>query len=110
MATPSNFIHPRMLKQTIKRRHKENYYFRGVCKKKIVIKNANRKKRVSWCREKRWWNVQNQWSKVIFNDESQISVGENNRVNVWEKAGEGWRPDLEARQNGRVQYHGVGCS
>ena len=106
-----------MSQKTIKRRLKENGYFRGVYKKKVVIKNANRKKRMSWCREKRWWNVQNQWSKVIFSDESQICVGENNRVYVWKKAGEGWRPDLVARQNGRkfsimvwecFCFHGVG--
>lgn len=38
---------------------------------------------------------------MIFSDESQICVGENNRVYVWKKTGEGWRPDLAARQNGR---------
>ena len=89
-----------MFQKTIKRRLKENGYYRGVYKKKVIT-NANRKKRMSWCREKRWWNVQNQWSKMIFSDESQICVGENNCVYVWKKAGEGWRPDLEARQNGK---------
>ena len=86
--------------KTIKRRLKENGYFRVVYKKKVVIKNANRKKRMSWCGEKRWWNVQNQWSQVIFSDESQICVGGNNLVYVWKKTGEGWRPDSVARQNG----------
>lgn len=88
-------------KKTIKRRLKENGFYRGVYRKKVVIKSVNRKKRLSWCREKRWWTVRNQWSKVIFSDESQICVGENNRVYVWKKAGEGWRPDLATRQNGR---------
>lgn len=88
-------------KKTIKRRLKENGFFRGVFRKKVVIKTVNRKKRLSWCREKRWWTVRNQLSKVIFSDESQICVGENNRVYVWKKTGEGWRPDLAARQNGR---------
>ena len=76
-------------KKTIKRRLKENGFYRGLYRKKVVIKTVNRKKRLSWCREKRWWTVRNQWSKVIFSDESQISVGENNRVYVWKKAGEG---------------------
>lgn len=81
-------------KKTIKRRLKENGFYRGVYRKNVVIKTVNRKKRLSWCREKRRWTVRNQWSKVIFSDESQICVGENNRVYVWKKAGEGWRPNL----------------
>ena len=54
-------------------------------KKKVVIRNENRKKLMSWCRDKRW-NVQNQWSKVIFSPEFKICVGENNLVYVWKKA------------------------
>lgn len=47
-------------KKTIKRRLKENGFYRGVYRKKVVIKTVNRKKRLSWCREKRWWTVRNQ--------------------------------------------------
>lgn len=46
-------------KKTIKRRLKENGFYRGVYRKKVVIKTVNRKKRLSWCREKRWWTVRN---------------------------------------------------
>lgn len=79
--------------------------------KKVVIKTVNRKKRLSWCREKRWWTVRNQWSNVIFSDESQICVSENNHVYVWKKAGEGWRPDLAARKMAlsSVLWSGAAC-
>ena len=99
-----------MSQKTIKRRLKENGYSRGVYKK-------NRKKRMSWCRTKRWCNVRNQWSKVIFSDKFQICVCENNRVYVWKKSGEGWRPFLVTRLNGIkfnimvwmcLCFHGVG--
>ena len=88
-------------KKTVKRRLKEHGFSRGVYRKKVTVKAVNRKKRLSWCREKRWWTVNFQWSKVIFSDECQICVGENKRVYVWRKAGEGWRPDLVPKQNGR---------
>jgi transposase len=47
--------------KAIKRRLKENGFSRGVYRKKVVIKSANRKKRLSWCREKRRWDVQNRY-------------------------------------------------
>ena len=44
--------------------HKHNYR-RSVVKKKLVIKDVNRKKRLAWCRGKRIWTVDN-WKRVIF--------------------------------------------
>jgi hypothetical protein len=46
------------------------------------------KKRLAWCREKRWWTTQYQWSKIIFSDESQVCIGKDVRVYVWRKRGE----------------------
>ena len=34
------------------------------------------------------------WNKVIFSDESHIVIGTNNRIYIWRKRGEGYRPDL----------------
>lgn len=44
----------------------ENGFKRRVTKKKLVIKEVNRKKRLSWCREKRTWSVENNWRKNHF--------------------------------------------
>jgi hypothetical protein len=38
----------------------------------VVIKFDNRKTRLAWCNEEKWWTTQYQWSKVIFNDDSQV--------------------------------------
>jgi hypothetical protein len=35
----------------------------------VVIKFDNRKTRLAWCNEEKWWTTQYQWSKVIFNDD-----------------------------------------
>ena len=77
----------------------------------MVVKEVNRKKRLSWCREKRWWTVQQHWKKVIFSDESKIMIGHDERVYVWRKCGEGWRPDLVPSANVKPKYEAMiwGC-
>lgn len=100
----------RVSSKTVKRKLRQHGYKRGVCRKKVVIKRVNRKKRVSWCREKRWKTVNNFWKYVIFSDESQVCVGHDHRVYVWRKDGEGWRPDLVERQEQRpIQVMIWGC-
>lgn len=42
----------------------------------------NRKKRLSWCREKLSWSVENNWKKIIFSDESKIIIGQYERVHM----------------------------
>ena len=59
-----------------------------------MIWEVNRKKRLSWCLEKRRWLVNGNWDKVSFSDESQIVIGNNKRIYIWRKQGEGCRPDL----------------
>ena len=69
-------------------------FYRRVSRKRVVIREVNRKRRLSWCLEKHRWLVNGNWDKVIFSDESQIIIGNNNRINTWRKRGEGYRPDL----------------
>jgi hypothetical protein len=83
-----------------------------------VIREVDRKKRLSWCREKRKLGVDNYCRIVIFLDESKIEVGQDARIYIWRKRGEGWRPDLvEARRTkpcfsvmfwGCISWQGVG--
>ena len=97
--------------------HKHGYN-RRVAKKRVVVRDVNRKKRLSWCREKRKLTVDNYWKKVIFSDESKIVIGRDSRVYVWRKRDEGWRPDLVGpRQSkpcyevmiwGCISWYGVG--
>ena len=64
--------------------HSEGYK-RGLAKKKMVVREANQKKRVKWCQERRGRTLDNHWKKVIFSNESQIVLGTNNRVYIWRK-------------------------
>lgn len=38
-----------------------------------------------FCWQKWQWTVANEWSSVIFNDETKIMIGNNNRIYVWIK-------------------------
>jgi transposase len=63
-------------KWTVRRRLRDHGFSKRVCRKRVVVKFDNRKKkRLAWCREKRWWTTQYQWSKIIFSDESQVCIG-----------------------------------
>lgn len=90
-------------RRTIQHNLHKNNYRRSVAKKKLVIKEINRKKRLAWCRGKRQWSVEN-WKRVIFSDESKIMIGHDERVRIWRKRDEGWRPDLVEKRNSQAKY------
>lgn len=75
----NDHVHPRTVQRFL---HKQDVK-RRVVRKMMVVSQINRKKRVSWCLEKRKLAVNNYWNTVIFSDESQIVLGENYRVYVW---------------------------
>ena len=60
----------------------------------MVVQEANRKKRVKWCKERRARTVDNYRKKVIFSDESQVMLCTNNCVYIWEKDDEKYNPHL----------------
>ena len=60
----------------------------------MVVRKANRKNRVKWCKERIGRTVDNYWKKVIFSDKSQIVLGTNNRVYIWRKDDEKYNPHL----------------
>ena len=60
----------------------------------MVVKEINRKKkRLTWCLQKRRWTVNENWRHIVFSDESQIVIGQKNRVYVWRTAHEAYRPE-----------------
>jgi len=105
-------------KRTVRQTLKDIMDFPGECaERRLWSRLTIEKKRLAWCREKRWWTTQYQWSKVIFSDESQVCIGQDKRVYVWRKRGEGWRPDLVKGRTDRkfsvmvwgcICYNGVG--
>ena len=78
-------------------------YKRRLAKRKMVVREANRKKRVKWCKEWRGRTVDNYWKKVLVSDESQVVLVTNNRVYIWRKDDEKYNPHLiqVLAQNGR---------
>ena len=76
-------------KRTLQYHLHENGFKQRVQRKKLVIKEVNRKKKTVMCREKRRLSVENNWKRIIFLEESKIMIGHDGRVYVWRKAGEG---------------------
>ena len=66
-------------KRTVQRSLYQEGYNRRVAKKKVRIREVNRKKNMKWAREKLHWRIEGQWDRLIFSDESQVVVGNNNR-------------------------------
>jgi hypothetical protein len=87
--TPYHVMHPQIITDTFL------WYkiFRRVGRKKMVVREVNKKKRLSWCLERRRWTVILHWNQVIFSDESQIVIGQNNRVYVWRSSNEAYCPE-----------------
>lgn len=104
-------------KRTVQRSLYREGYNRRVVKKKVRIREVNRKKRVKWAKEKIRWSVERHWKKVIFSDESQVVIGSNNRVYIWRRKDEAESRDcvcppaqrkLSVMIWGCITYFGVG--
>ena len=89
-------------KKTVQRVLHSEGYKRRLAKKKMVVREANRKKGVLWCKERRSRTVDDYWKKVVFSDESQVVIGANNRIYIWRKDDQKYNPNLTVRAlNGR---------
>ena len=71
--------------RTIRRKLASEGYKRWAAKKCVIVREVNRNKRLTWCRERRNWTIDSHWRKYIYSDERQIVVGSNNRIFVWRK-------------------------
>ena len=60
--------------RTVCRRLFHEGYKRRIVSKKTTISVVNREKRRRFCREKLHWTVQNNWSSIIFSDETKIML------------------------------------
>jgi transposase len=77
-------------KDTVKRTlHSEGYYGR-IAKKKPLVSETNRKKRLAWCRLTKNWS--HEWNKVIFSDESRIELFSNDYQRIaWRRPDEKYK-------------------
>ena len=110
----------KLSKRTVQRRLHFHGYYRRVVKKTTTIPDRNRKKRRAFCRSHIKWTVQQNWSKVIFSDETQVVIGADKKAYVWRTNEEKWkprclgvysdktRPRLSVMFWGCITYDGVG--
>lgn len=81
----------RLSKITVRRMLHQEEYRRGEIQKTLTISKVNRLSRILWCRGKRHLHSE-QWQNVIFPDETQVVIGQNNSVSLWRKTCEKWKP------------------
>ena len=106
-----------MSKRTNRRKLHQEGNRRGKIQKTLTICKINRQRRILWCRGKRHWRPE-VWQKVIFSDETQVLIGQNNSVSLWRKSSEKWKPYyLNQRKTaskvscmfwGCITYDGIG--
>ena len=113
----SDFLQLPMSKFTTKRRLKSARIFSRVAKRKPLIGQQNRTKRVVFATRIRNWTAEH-WSRIVFSDESRfdLSFGDG-RVRCWRTNGEAYNPEtfnFRSRSNtsvmlwGCVSIHGPG--
>ena len=82
-------------KTTFFRYCKKLRFKRRIYGKKLALGHRHRKLRLQWVRVRRGLSVEEYWKKVVFSDECTVKVGQNHRIFVWKKDGEGsHRPDI----------------
>ena len=63
------------------------------------------------------WTLDNHWKSVIFSDETQVKLNSKNRISVWRRSDEVWRPECLGQRGGScvsvmfwgcLSYNGVG--
>ena len=86
--------------------------------KKMVVREVNKKNRLTWCLELWRGTVQLHWNQDIFSYESQIVAGQNNRVYVWRSSNEAYWPESMCPPHQRkvsvmiwgcITWYGVGA-
>ena len=90
-------------KRTFDKYCRRMWFSRGPAVKKQVLQMRHRRISMEWCKPRRFRIVDNHWPIVIFSNESMIKVGDNYRVYVWKRKGEGYRPDLYGEKNNTVK-------
>jgi hypothetical protein len=70
-------------KRTVQNHLHKHGFSKSVSKKRVIVSKVNRAKRLSCCRKKRSSKVVGEWDRVIFSDESQVVLGNDNRILIY---------------------------
>ena len=83
--------------KTVRRRLHAARVYNRIARRKPLIYVLNRQKRVRWCNRIRNWTTLDNWSHIVFSDESRFTLnGDDNRVRCWRSPGEAFNPDALA--------------
>ena len=108
----SEFNHSRTQKfsQTSIRSYLRRTGFRRrMLKKNILIRPANRKKRLNFCKEKRDWTIED-WKNVVFSDETMVVIGNDRKIHIWRSSDENHAPYLICSEDrNRIAVMFWGC-
>jgi transposase len=78
--------------KTVRRTLNSQGYYGRTAKKKPLVTEKNRKKRLAWCRMRKEWK--GEWDRVIFSDESRFELFNNDsRKWVWRKSDEKYKKE-----------------
>lgn len=106
--------------RTVQRKLHSLGFKRRTVRKRVIVKEVNRKLRKNWCRARLHWTVDDKWKSVLFSDEMIIDLKNTGKVTVWRKAAERWKPEcigvvhdppasrLKIMVWGCISFYGVG--
>src|SRR5262249_47275110 len=61
-----------------------------IARVKPFLSDTHKAKRLKWAKERKDWGNE-EWSRVIFTDESSVELGKNSRqIRVWRNPGDEW--------------------
>lgn len=78
--------------KTVRRTLNSEGYYGRTAKRKPLVTEANRKKRLAWCRMRKEWR--GEWDRIVFSDESRFELFNNDsRKWVWRKPDEKYKKE-----------------
>lgn len=118
-ATWSQQIQIQTSMKTARRRLSHFGLHSRIARRKPLISLVNRQRRLRWCTRVRGWTTEENWSKLVFSDESKFNLDfDDGRTRVWRSNGDAMLPRnlsmLRRRSNvsvmvwGCITIHGVG--
>jgi hypothetical protein len=73
---------------TVRRRIHSKSMYNRVARRQPLIGPKNKHARICWCTRVTQWNTEDNWSRIIFSDESRSNLGFNDgRMRVWRENG-----------------------
>jgi transposase len=106
----NNVLPNTIYKWTVRRKLRFHGFTSRTIRKTLTIRTENRHRRVYWCRSNLRWTLNRDGKRVIFSDQAKVVIDSNNRVHVWGRPHDVWRPEcLGLRGNCKLSAMFWGC-